>query len=59
MLSKGIPLKTIANRLRNAPMMILSVSSTSFLNFEIKLAKAYSVAVTILKLVEYLEDSLN
>ncbi len=59
MLSKGIPLQTIANRLRNAAMMILSVSSPSFLNFQIKLAKAYSVAVTIFKLVEYLEDTFN
>ena len=39
MLSKGIPLQTIADRLGNTPMMILSVYGHSFKNLEIKLAK--------------------
>ena len=46
MLSKGIPLQTIADRLGNTPMMILRVYGHSFKNLEIELVKAYSDAIT-------------
>ena len=46
MLSKGIPLQTITERLRNTSLMILSLYTHSSKNLEVKLAKSSSDAFT-------------
>lgn len=45
MLSKGIPLQTIADRLGNTPMMILSVYGHSLKELEIESVKTFNDAI--------------